>query len=252
MKRKRKCVVKKYKFKKQNHKFKRLLLFFKDCKRKKFYSCNFAKSRGFKGHSNNSTFKNVNFRGAIFTKCSFKNSTFINVEFMGSNLKGTNFTNSKFKHCIFSATLLKNTNFFNCEFENCIFIATNTNLAKNLMFDKFKNTVLPTHMVIQNLELETLELFGKLKFIPELTYSRVLYLKNGKLNSLTINMLVNKFTEYEIQNAINNILSEMNHINFFKKVITSFQFILLIDKFKNKSANKTALPHSIERLKSAE
>ncbi|WP_455026691.1 pentapeptide repeat-containing protein [Neisseria elongata] len=230
----KKKKFKKYKYKKINHKINRLIIFHKDCRRKDFYSCNFSKSRSFKGRFNNSTFKNTNFRGAILTKCSFQNSSFTNVEFMGTNLKGSNFKNSIFKFCIFSATLLKNANFTGCRFEKCYFIATNLNVSKKLIVDEQLNSILATHPLVPNLQKETLKLFNRIKIIPQLSYSRILFLKKGRLNSITVKMLLEKYNEEQIRIALENILMSHNSVKIFDKVVTNYQFLLLIDKYQEK------------------
>jgi hypothetical protein len=179
----------------------------------KFYS----KALCYKAVFNERKFYNVNFKGAILSTCSFKKATFTNVEFLGTNLKKSNFTNAKFKDCTFSATLMKDTNFKNAEFENCIFVNTNTQKAKNLKIDSSKNILLSGHK-LPEIDYELLELFNTLKFHPKLHNTRVLHLKSGKLNSLTLYILLSTMSQEECKRKLYSLESKLN-----TPVITAYQ-----------------------------
>ena len=167
-------------------------------------------------------FYNVNFKGAILTHCSFKNSIFYRVEFLGTNLKKSNFSNAKFQNCIFSATLLKNTNFTNADFKNCIFININITNAKNMRIDPKNNIFLSTHsMPFIDEELTTL--LNTFRFHPKLHNYRVLHLKNGKLNSLTIRIILSHFTIDEFKFKLQSLETKLN-----SRIITAYQLLDLL------------------------
>lgn len=188
----------------------------------KFYS----KALCHKAIFSNVKFINVNFKGAILTSCLFKNASFLNVEFLGTNLKSSNFSGAIFKNCLFSATLLKKVNFKGAKFENCTFVSVNLNVAKNLQLTD-NNIILAVHTLI-DFDEELEQLFNKYKFHPNLQNSRVLYLKGGKLNSLTVNMLISNLGKEKCKQGLLNL---DKHLSF--RIITSYQLLSVIDKYSN-------------------
>lgn len=171
--------------------------------RNKFYS----KAQCFRADFSGASFVNVNFKGAILTSCKFKGAKFTQVEFLGTNLKKSNFTDATFKYCVFSRALMKKSNFKNCTFENCIFVSTNFAVAKNIVIGEgnkfFKQQ--PSPEVSQ----ETLTLLDGLRFNPKVQNSRVLHLKGGKINALTLQVLVERLGEKKLKRgllALNGIL----------------------------------------------
>lgn len=200
----------------------RLSIFHRQVRQKrilnKFYSkalCHGAKFIGVE-------FKNVNFKGAILTECIFKNCTFSNVEFLGSNLKKSNFSGSFFKYCVFSAALLKNANFKNCCFEKCTFVCTNLSNAKNLYIAD-ENSILDKHITL-NLDNEFMALLDCLRLHPKLQNTRVLFLKGGKPNSLTINSLIARLGIDRCKAGFAKLPSQLN-----SRIVTANQLCLLID-----------------------
>lgn len=171
----------------------------------------------------NLTFNHVNFKGATLTHCSFKNASFIDVEFLGTNLKKSNFSNATFKHCVFSAALLKSTKFKNAHFENCTFVSTNLEASKDLFLDK-SNKIFPTHFMPQ-LDSELIEMFDSYRYHPKLQNTRVLHLKSGKLNSLTINLLLSRLDAITCKKGLLNLESWLS-----ARVVTAYQLCSLIDK----------------------
>jgi hypothetical protein len=168
-------------------------------------------------------FNHVNFKGATLTHCSFKNASFIDVEFLGTNLKKSNFLNASFKDCIFSAALLKGTKFRNAHFENCTFVSTNLDVSMDLFLDK-SNKSFSTHFMPQ-LDSELVEMFDSYRFHPKLQNTRVLHLKSGKLNSLTINLLLSRLGATTCKKGLLNLDSWLS-----ERVVTAYQLCNLIDK----------------------
>ncbi|AUI86244.1 hypothetical protein BS333_07490 [Vibrio azureus] len=174
----------------------RLSLFYNKSRVKNIRNKFYSKAQCFRANFSNVSFVNVNFKGAILTSCSFNNAEFSQVEFLGSNLKKSNFTNAKFKYCVFSAALLKKSNFKGCTFENCIFINTNVDVAKNMIFGD-TNRFYSQHPS-PVLSASTIGLLDKLRFHPKIQNSRVLHLKGGKLNSLTLFSLLERLGEEKL------------------------------------------------------
>lgn len=169
------------------------------------------------------TFNHVNFKGATLTHCSFKNALFMDVEFLGTNLKKSNFSNARFKDCIFSAALLKDTKFKNAHFENCTFVSTNLEASKDLFLDT-SNKIFPTHCMPQ-LDNELVEMLNGYRFHPKLQNTRVLHLKSGKLNSLTINLLISRLGVTTCKKGLLKLDPLLS-----RRIVTAHQLCSLIDK----------------------
>ncbi|WP_028305347.1 pentapeptide repeat-containing protein [Oceanospirillum maris] len=187
--------------------------------RNKFYS----KAQCFRANFSNTSFFNVNFKGAILTSCRFKNAEFSQVEFLGTNLKKSNFTDAVFKSCVFSAALLKNSNFKGCIFENCIFVNTNLKLAKNIVIDDSNRfySQRPTPVVSECI----MNLLDGLRFNSRIHNSRVLHLKGGKVNSLTLFSLLERLGE-------DKLLMGLKSLNGFLpyRIVTANGLCNVIDK----------------------
>lgn len=178
----------------------RLSIFFRKTKTKNIKNKFYSKAQCFRANFAGTSFINVNFKGAILTSCCFKSANFVQVEFLGTNLKKSNFTNATFKNCIFSGALMKKSNFKGCSFENCIFVNTNINVAKNLVIGQ-NNKQLKNQPVVE-VSSETMKLLDELRFNPKLQNSRVLYLKGGKINSLTLMSLLQRLGEDRLKSGL--------------------------------------------------
>lgn len=201
----------------------RLSLFYSKSRIKNIRNKFYSKAQCFRANFSNVSFINVNFKGAILTNCSFKHAEFSQVEFLGSNLKKSNFTNAKFKYCVFSATLLKKSNFKGCTFENCIFVNTNVNVAKNMIIGD-SNRCFSQHPspVVSS---STMHLLDELRFHPKIQNSRVLHLKGGKLNSLTVFSLLERLGEDKLVVGLKNLNGTLPY-----RIVTSNGLCNAIDK----------------------
>ncbi|PPK48239.1 pentapeptide repeat-containing protein [Marinobacter persicus] len=178
----------------------RLSVFCRKAKTRYFRNKFYSKAQCFRADFSKSSFVNVNFKGAILTGCNFKDSTFTQVEFLGTNLKKSNFTGSVFKYCVFSRVLMKNSNFRDCTFEECIFVSTNVVVAKNVVIGK-RNRIFkqqPSPEVSQ----EILTLLDGFRFNSKVQNSRVLHLKGGKINTLTLQSLVERLGEKRLKRGL--------------------------------------------------
>jgi hypothetical protein len=201
----------------------RLSIFYKANKTKDIRNKFYSKAQCFKADFSNATFLNVNFKGAILTSCSFKNTSFSQVEFLGTNLKKSNFTGATFRYCVFSGALMKKTNFKNCKFENCTFVNTNLDTSKNLVIDA-------TNKVLKNYPLpvvdgELLALLNEFRFNSRLQNSRVLHLKGGKLNGLTVQSLIDRLGSINLKKGLKNLNGHLPY-----RVVTANGFCNAIDR----------------------
>lgn len=164
--------------------------------RNKFYS----KAQCFRADFSGTSFTDVNFKGAVLTSCNFRKAKFTQVEFLGTNLKKSNFTDATFKCCVFSRALMKESNFKNCTFEDCIFVNTNVTVAKNIVIDE--NNRIFKHQPSPEVSQEILILLDGFRFNPNLQNSRVLHLKGGKINTLTLQILVERLGERRLKRGL--------------------------------------------------
>jgi len=206
----------------------RLSLFFKPTRTKNIRNKFYSKAQCFKAIFSKVSFYNINFKGAILTNCSFKNASFSQVEFLGTNLKKSNFTGATFHNCIFSCVLLKKANFKNCEFHNCIFINTNLSNSKNLNIGN--NCRVLSKFPSFEINKELLSLFNDLRFNPKLHNSRVLHLKGGKINYLTVMHLIDGLGEIKLINGLKLLKSQLPY-----RVITANSLYNIIDNASQKA-----------------
>lgn len=200
----------------------RLSLFFGKSRHKNITNKFYSKAQCFKADFTSVKFHNVNFKGAILTGSIFKNAQFFQVEFLGSNLKKSNFTGSTFKECIFVNAILKKSNFNNCKFDQCIFINTNISNAKNLEITG-SNQILKKYPQIK-LPDDIQLLVDKLSYHPFIKNSRVLHLKGGKVNNLTMKLIFERFGENKFRCALERLDGELP-----RRVITSNSLCNIID-----------------------
>lgn len=201
----------------------RLAIFYKQSRTKNIRNKFYSKAQCFRAIFTKTSFYNVNFKGAILTNCSFKKSNFSHVEFLGTNLKKSNFSGSKFYNCIFSGALLKKANFKDCTFENCLFINVNLKTSKNFNIGESSKILknFPSPASSENI----LCLLNEFRFNPKIHNSRVLHLKGGKLNLLTLMLLIEKVGSSD---ALEEKLKILNG-NLPSRIITTHDLCNVID-----------------------
>ena len=159
------------------------IFMYKNFKRSNCYNCNFA----------NSNFNFATFRGAHFKTCSFINGSFEGTEFIGTNLKNSKFKNAKFKNAIF---------------ENTIFLGCKLEKTKNLNRE-LKEVRILGEMPEINLSNElksSLENFMENKYVKS---SRIFDTKDGGINTLTVMILLENFSENELIEGFSKIKSKI-------------------------------------------
>lgn len=169
---------------------------YNNLKRANCYNCNFS----------GSNFDFTSLRGAHFKKCGFIKCSFRNAEFIGSNLKGCKFKNAIFENTVFEGANLDAADFKDAEFKNVIFVGTDVTKARNL------NTNNPEIKVYD--EMPELEISDELKEAVDkamenkfIKAARVFDTKDGKINTITMMTLLDKFDEKKLIRAL-NILTE--------------------------------------------
>lgn len=189
---------------------------YKNFKRSNCYNCNFS----------NSNFNFATFRGAHFKTCSFIKGSFEGTEFIGTNLKNSKFKNAKFKNAIFEGANLDGADFKDATFENTIFLGCKLEKVRN--FNAESNGVrifdgMPEISISTELE-EALNNLMENKFVKD---SRIFDTKDGNINTLTLMILNENFSEEELIKGFNEIKSQIDRdfytisyiIRLIKKVI---------------------------------
>jgi len=180
----------------------------------------YSKVQCWKANFSQVNFINVNFKGAILTKCSFKQAKFSGIDFLGTNLRKSNFRQSTFSHCLFVNALLDKANCEGCTFTNCVFVNTNLYRSQNLQIND-SNQILKSY---PNLEINSLLKFAldELEQNKYLSNSRVLHLKGGKINQLTIKLLLERFGEAELPNKLHLVKTKLAKTIVTAKSLSDF------------------------------
>lgn len=189
---------------------------YKNLRRSNCYNCNFA----------GCNFNFVSFRGAHFKTCSLMNCSFKGTEFIGTNFKNSKFKDSKFEDAIFEGVNLDGTDFTRAEFKNTIFVQTDVTNARNLN--------------VENPEIRIFEEMPKIEISDQLRNavnslmnnkyvktSRIFDNKEGNLNTLTVMILLEHFSEEVLVNALEKIKDQ-----FDRDFHTISYVIKLIEKNK--------------------
>ena len=191
---------------------------YNDLRRSNCYNSNFT----------NSNFNYVSFRGAHFKSCDFYGCTFNYSEFIGSNLKKSKFKNAIFENAIFEGVNLEGVDFKGVKFKNVIFLDTDISKASNI---KAKKTDIRIYDEIPSLEMsenlkEAIENAMKNEHIKK---SRVLDNKEGKVNLLSMMILLENFDEETLIKGLNKLSIELD-----KDFCTLSYIIKTIENYKIK------------------
>lgn len=140
-----------------------------------------------------SNFNFTSLRGAHFKSCDFFDCEFKWAEFIGSNFKKSKFKKSTFQNAIFEGVNLDGTDFQDATFENVIFVDTDITKAKNLVLPQdtkiYEN--MPELEISEDLEKVVLAAMEN-EYIKK---SRALDTKEGKINPISMEILLNEFAE---------------------------------------------------------
>ncbi|MBG6888376.1 MULTISPECIES: pentapeptide repeat-containing protein [Pseudomonas aeruginosa group] len=186
-----------------------------------------SKVSAIKKKFNEYRFSNICLKGATFSGCGFKNCNFYGVDFVGANLKKCNFSGSKFVRCIFVGVRVSGSNFKGATFENCTFVNQSFEKSKNFVHPDFSAMQYPTQVG----GLSVRELFAHLdELIPgRFRYARLVKLKGGKVNNLTLYLLIRRFTEDVLECKL-RLCVESNVRQIFPAKIYSYRaFEKIID-----------------------
>ena len=153
-----------------------------------------------KTSSYNSCFKQANFnfaslRGAKMKFCDFTQASFVGSEFVGTNFRGSNFNGAHFEDAIFWCSVLDKTNFERASFERCYFIGTGTSKARKFPADTTGITFLSKLPPVSDFSSALLQVVQDLRMNDIIRRSHTLHLKGGRVNTLTLQILLMDYSE---------------------------------------------------------
>lgn len=170
----------------------------RDLRRSNCYNCDFT----------GADFNNSSLRGAQLKSCTFNSATFEYTEFVASNLKKSKFKNVKFKNTLFDSVNLDGVDFEESEFENTIFIACDISKAINLnISDGIKLFEEMPKLEISKELKKAIKVAMKNEFIKS---ARVLDTKNGNINPISINTLLENFDKETLIKGLNLASKNIN------------------------------------------
>ena len=172
---------------------------YKNLNRSNCYNCNFS----------NSNFDFASLRGAHFKKCNFFRCSFKGAEFIGSNLKGCKFREAKFEDTVFEGANLDGVNFEDAKFKNTIFVNCDVTKAKNISKDN-KNIRIFDTMPEVEISDELEKLISNVMENEFIKKSRVFDTKDGKINTLSLLILKEKFDESTLLEGLHYIRYEID------------------------------------------
>ena len=195
-------------------------------KHKNFMYQNLTKARCYNCDFSSSNFDFVSFRGSSMKSCRFSFCSFKGSEFIGTNLKESNFNKATFENVVFESAKLVDVDFKDAEFINTIFLSTDLSEAKNLKMDDENIRIYESmpEIEISDLLKEALEKAMTNKYVKQ---SRVLDTREGKINHLSVMILLENFSEEEIVNGLNQV-NEMIDRDFY-----ALSFIISLIKRTN-------------------
>ncbi|GAA0076679.1 pentapeptide repeat-containing protein [Clostridium sp. CTA-5] len=189
---------------------------YNDLKRSNCYGCDFT----------GSNFNFTSFRGAHFKGCNFFGCTFKSAEFIGSNLKKSKFKKAKFEDAVFEGVNLTDVDFKEAEFKNVIFVSTDISVAKNLEFDESSVRIFEEAPII-NISENLKNAINLALTNEKVRNSRLLDNKDGEINTLSIIILLEKFSEKNLISGLKILADRIDRdfctLSYIVKSIQTYQ-----------------------------
>lgn len=201
-------------------------------KNKNFTYQNLTKSNCYNSDFSNSKFDYVSFRGAHFKSCNFYGCSFVGTEFVGANLKGSRFNNTVFEDVVFESVKLMETDFKGATFKNVVFLLTDLSDATHLNKEDPNIRVFDTMPEINMSDalITCVETVMKNEFVKK---SRVLDTREGKINNLSIMLLLERFDESTLIKGLNKLEAftdrEFYSLSYIIKLIQKLSSENLLD-----------------------
>lgn len=175
-----------------------------DKRGKHFQYHNFQKQDYFNTDFSHSNMDFTNFRGAHFKSCNFTACSFKGSSFVGSNFKGSLFAGAVFESAVFEGAKLDGADFKLAQFRNVIFVETATDKALNLDCNQPGIRVFEMMPEIQ-FNQDLVVVVERLLTNHWVKRSRVLDTKGGRINTISMMLMIEKYGEQVLLEALGQI-----------------------------------------------
>lgn len=188
---------------------------YKDLRRSNCYNCNFSEAQ----------FNEVSFRGAQFKACKFNEATFVGAELVAANFKNSQFKGAKFEQVIFDSVNLENVDFEGATFKAVIFV--NTDVTKALNMDLSGEGVqVFEQMPVLEMSKELQKTVVAAMTNEYIKYARVLDTKEGKVNPISMMLLLQEFEEETLIKGLKHLKKSVNEnfstLGFISEAIRNY------------------------------
>lgn len=166
-----------------------------DSRESKFIHKNFNKTESYHTNFSGVIFQNTSFVGAKLKFCALHGAVFDNCFIRGSLFRCCNLRAAVFKNSIISATIFDRCKLNGCIFDNCKIISS-TKLDNFLSENCFHNTEFFTDFPPEeNFNPVLIDIIEELRENYLIRQSSVLHRKKGKLDTISLAVLVENFNE---------------------------------------------------------
>ena len=183
----------------------------------------FEKTKSYHSNFKNAKFDYASLRAAHMKFCNFDGASFVETEFVGTNLRGSTFKRGNFKETIFRATVLDKTDFSGATFENCYFVDIGVSSISKFPNNCSGITFLNAMPSNENFSAELMEVVENLRENEFVRRSNTLHLKKGKINTLSLMILLKSYSEDELiellQNVTNDLTTQFYTLSYLKVLL---------------------------------
>ncbi len=189
----------------------------------KYINKDFEKTNSYCSKFIGAQFINTTLRAAKFKYCTFIDCKFINCLIIGTNFKGSKFEKVFFEKCIISSCPMNKTNISDTVVKDCYIIG-----QKNIKGITNNNSTIidnyPTSDFISN---ELYSVIESLRSNDIIRRSQILHCKKKKLNTISIKILLEKFTEEELIKYLkelpNSLTTQFYTVSYIEKMLTKIK-----------------------------
>ncbi len=180
-----------------------------DKKKKNFMYANLEKSNCYKCDFGESNFDYASFRGAHFKSSNFNKCSFKWTEFVGTNFKNSSMRSAIFENAIFDSVKLEGVSFKGAVFNNTIFVNTDMSQAQDLNLQSAGLKIL-NEMPTINISDELTDIILTAMKNPFIKKARVLDTREGVINTLSLSILLNIFSEEELTSGLKEFTEKVD------------------------------------------
>lgn len=157
----------------------------------------FEKTDSYHSSFINARFQGTSLRAAKFKYCDFSGCVFEKTDFIGTNLRGSKFEGANFVECVFISVVFDRADFKNATFKNC-YILGNVKQAMNFPKNCEGIVVVDSFPPQDSVSKELMDVIEELRHCDAIRRSRILHGRNGRVNTFTIMILKNDYSEEQL------------------------------------------------------